>query len=323
MTQDIGQTASFGIEAWRGADLEPDRGCIALPSAVIDELDACVASLQRAPLPVESLSPREFALDATRGFAAGVRGELERGCGFALLDRLPTGEWGRAGSIAAFWLLASCIGRPVAQSHDGKLVYDVTDRGRPPGNGVRPDVTNVAQNFHTDNSYNHVPPQHVALLCLQPARSGGASGIVNFAWALEQMRQRHAALLPRLYQPFYFDRQREHAEGDVLVTHHPLFQREGARLVARLSYRQVVNGQRLAGKPLDREGKAALEALEAILEEPGAARTFQFEPGQVQLVNNRALGHRRSAFQDHPEPARRRHLVRLWLRDGGGRGYHG
>jgi hypothetical protein len=32
------------------------------------------------------------------------------------------------------------------------------------------------------------------------------------------------------------------------------------------------------------------------------------------FVNNRWLLHNRTAFADHPEPERRRHLVRLWLR---------
>jgi alpha-ketoglutarate-dependent taurine dioxygenase len=50
---------------------------------------------------------------------------------------------------------------------------------------------------------------------------------------------------------------------------------------------------------------------------------FDLEAGQIQIVDNRALGHSRTAFGDHPEPERRRHLVRLWLRDHGRRAYPG
>ncbi len=39
------------------------------------------------------------------------------------------------------------------------------------------------------------------------------------------------------------------------------------------------------------------------------------EPGQMQFVHNRAVGHARTAFVDFPEPGARRQLVRLWLRD--------
>jgi len=37
------------------------------------------------------------------------------------------------------------------------------------------------------------------------------------------------------------------------------------------------------------------------------------ERGDLQLLNNRLLLHARTAYQDHPEPERKRHLLRLWL----------
>ncbi len=323
MTFFLSGSHGFGPNIWRGQALEPGQGHRPIPATVLDELDRCIAYLRQNPLPLLAVAPGDFELAACGRFSASLRQELDEGCGFVLLDRLPIEKWTRDECIAAYWLLASCISRPVAQSHDGKLIYDVRDLGRPPGNGVRPDVTNAGQNFHTDNSYNHVPPHYVGLLCLEPARRGGVSAIVNFGWALEQMRQRHPALLERLFKPFYFDRQREHAEGDVMVTHHPLFEVSDDRLIARLSHRQVVNGHALAGEPLDDAGRAALDALEAILNEPGASKSFIFERGQIQIINNRALGHCRSAFEDHDDPERKRHLVRLWLRDSGRRGYHG
>ena len=39
--------------------------------------------------------------------------------------------------------------------------------------------------------------------------------------------------------------------------------------------------------------------------------------GQIQIANNRQLGHRRTAFKDYPSPDRRRHLVRVWIREHG------
>ena len=36
-------------------------------------------------------------------------------------------------------------------------------------------------------------------------------------------------------------------------------------------------------------------------------------PGDIQLVNNHVLFHDRTAFEDWPEPERRRDLLRLWL----------
>jgi alpha-ketoglutarate-dependent taurine dioxygenase len=74
---------------------------------------------------------------------------------------------------------------------------------------------------------------------------------------------------------------------------------------------------------MDEETRASLALLREIFAEDALAVTFDFAPGQMQFVNNRAIGHARTAFEPDPDPARRRHLVRLWLRDGGRRAYPG
>jgi alpha-ketoglutarate-dependent taurine dioxygenase len=308
---------------WRGDDLPADAGRLALPAAVEEELDRVVGALDRDPLPLLLLRPEEFTLDASRTFMRTVKRSLDEGPGFAIVDRLPVERWSQSGARAVWWLLASLVARPVAQKWDGTSIYDVCDLGRPPGNGVRPDVTNAEQNFHTDNSYNNVPPHYVGLMCLRTAMEGGVSGIVSFATVHEEMRLKHPDLLARLYQPFYFDRQREHAPDDVMTTYHPMFERQDGRLIARLSHFQVKNGHKLAGVAIDPLGAAALATFEAILNAPGMAARFQFEPGQMQLIDNRALGHKRTAFRDWPEADRKRLLVRLWLRDSGSRAYNG
>ena len=308
---------------WRGDTLPANAGKIVLPAGVLRELEAVARSLDRDPLPLLVLRPEDFELDESRAFMRAVKARIDDDIGFAIVDRLPVERWSLASIRAIWWLLASLVARPVAQKWDGTSIYDVTDLGRPPGNGVRPDVTNYEQNFHTDNSYNNEPPHYVGLLCVRTAMEGGVSGIVSFATAHEEMRRRHPELLDRLYKPFYFDRQREHAPDDVMTTHHPMFERQGDRLIARLSRFQVTNGHKIAGVPLDNEGVAALEAFESILNEPGIAARFHFEPGQMQLIDNRALGHKRTGFRDWPEVERKRLLVRLWLRDSGSRAYNG
>jgi hypothetical protein len=41
--------------------------------------------------------------------------------------------------------------------------------------------------------------------------------------------------------------------------------------------------------------------------------TFTLEPGEAIFFNNCVLLHDRTSFEDHPDPARKRHLLRLWL----------
>jgi alpha-ketoglutarate-dependent taurine dioxygenase len=316
-------TPLTGPIAWARATLAPDDGVLQLARACCDELDSAVAAIRANPLPVLMLEPTAFAMPACRVLMAEAKRILDTGVGFVLLDRLPLDRYTVEEAKALYWVLAQMLARPVAQSWDGKMIYDVRDLGRPPGNGVRPDITNAEQSFHTDNSYNLCPPEYVALLCLNPAMQGGISAIVSFATAHNEMLVRHPALLRRLYAPFLFDRQREHAPDDAMVLEHPLFEYDGSRLTGRLSRYQVRNGHKLAGVPLDADGEAALAALDAIMQTPALNREFFFERGQIQIIDNRRLGHRRTGFTDYPEPERKRHLVRLWLRDAGRRFYNG
>jgi alpha-ketoglutarate-dependent taurine dioxygenase len=130
-------------------------------------------------------------------------------------------------------------------------------------------------------------------------------------------------LVGRLFQPYLFDRNREHAPDAAPVISHPLFQLQGKELICRLSHGHVVNGYKMAGVAIDAIGQDALETLEQTMRQPHFARDFFFEPGQIQIVDNRRIGHRRTGFIDYEEEDRKRHLVRLWLRDRGRRFYNG
>ena len=46
---------------------------------------------------------------------------------------------------------------------------------------------------------------------------------------------------------------------------------------------------------------------------------IEFKAGDIQFLANQVTLHSRRAFEDWPEPHRRRHLLRLWLRDPAGR----
>ncbi len=313
--------------AWTGRELPDNAGLITLDDACRDELLALAGLLAANPLPVLSLRPDDFELENCRALMARARRQLDQGLGFAIVDRLPLDridELGDEETVAAlYWLLASMVARPVAQSWDGKMLYEVRDTGKQPGNGVRPDITNAGQNLHTDNSYNLCPPDYVALLCRRTAMQGGVSQLVSFYAAHNSMRAECPELLARLYQDFTFDRQREHAPDAPMVVHHPLFAWDGERLVGRLSKRMVIQGYELEGKAMDDTAAAALAALEATMTAPGLGKDFHFQPGQIQFVNNKTCGHARTAFTDWPEPGRKRRLNRLWLRHQGRAFYNG
>jgi hypothetical protein len=306
--------------AWTNDALPADAGVVSVSPACRDELLTLAALLDANPLPLVALRPIDFDLPECRALMAGVREILRRGYGFVLIDRLPVEAMEPDTAVALYWILGNMIEPAAAQKWDGTMKYDVRDTGKKntPGSGVRSSITKAGQDYHVDNAFN-TPPDFVALLCLKTAMSGGVSGIVSFQTAHNKLLQREPELLARLYQPFCFDRQKEHAPDDpALFSRYPVFSYDGDLLRVRFFDSIIQNGYKVAGEEIDELGQRALDTLAAVLNEDGVGREFDFEPGQIQIVDNR-----RTAFEDWPGLAQRRHLVRLWFRGAGRPFYHG
>jgi alpha-ketoglutarate-dependent taurine dioxygenase len=313
-------------QAWTRDTLLPADWTLHLPAAALAELRVVTEEIRRAPLPTFLLDPRDFALDACRAAMDEVRRVTNEGPMFAVLDRLPMAELGRDEAIQLYWLLSSLLARPVAQKLNGQMFFDVMDTGAKlrPGSGIRPTVTNVDLRFHNDNSYNETPPDYVCLLCLHPAKQGGVSQVASVATVHQALEECFPELMGRLYEPFWYDRHAEHQPDEPATFAAPVFERGADGTVkARLALSEIFAGYELRDERMDNETAAALAAVQAVFDRPDLRVELDFEPGQIQYVNNRATGHARTEFVDHPERERRRHLVRLWLRDSGRRGYRG
>jgi alpha-ketoglutarate-dependent taurine dioxygenase len=313
-----------GASVWARRDIRSEEYRVDLSAACLDEVRRALDEIRAYPLPTILRGPDDFAMPACRREMARVRQMLDHGRRFAIVDRLPISELDAAEATALYWLLSSMVSRPVAQKLDGTMIYDVLDTGQQalPGSGVRPDKTNIEIRFHNDNAYNDAPPDYVGLLCLRQAQSGGHSRVISFHTVHNAVRERHPDRLARLYRDFWFDRQREFRPGESPIFSAPVFENAGDPK-ARFSAHQIGGGYALRGEPMDREGEAAIAAMLDIFDEDELSVDFDLAPGQIQFVDNRALGHSRTAFIDDPDPDRRRHLLRLWLRDHGRRAYPG
>jgi alpha-ketoglutarate-dependent taurine dioxygenase len=301
--------------AWQRDSLSPADWIVPVPEACIGEMERVIA-LPR-PAATEAMVPDRRALPSCAALMDTVKRKLVDGPGLAVVDRFPVERYTVEDAKAVGWLLASLLGRIVAQKLDGTRVYDVKDSGRALGYGVRRSVTNLEQPFHTDGPWLWQPPEFVGLFCLATARDGGESRVSSLASAHNAMRRRHRRLLDRLYAPFRWDRQAEHGPEDPRWATHPVFAADRRTLAARYYDDYIGNGQRLAGEPLDAEGTDALAALREIVDRPEQWVEFRIEQGQLQYLNNRLVAHSRTAFRDSPEPGRIRHMLRLWNREEG------
>jgi alpha-ketoglutarate-dependent taurine dioxygenase len=309
--------------AWKRETLSPEDWLVPFPQACVAELDAMVQCLRQYPQPVAHPTPAAFELTACAQIMAQVRVRIQCHVGFAVVDRVPVERYSAMENRAIGWLLASLLGQVVAQKWDGTLLYDVKDSGKLLGYGVRCSVTNLEQPFHTDGGWLWMPPSAIGLFCLQPAQQGGLSRLVSLFTVHNELQRRRPDLLARLYRPFWWDRQAEHAPNDVCVSRHPVYQYDGRTLMARYYEDYVCNGSRLAGEELDTEGTADLAAVRAILDAPENWVEFRVEQGQLQYINNLQFAHARTAFSDMPGVRSQRHMLRLWNRDEGTVGLEG
>lgn len=308
--------------AWRREDVGWQDWLVELPGACVDELEAVLRQLRRDPLPVGLLSPDQFSLTACAEVMGRVRERLCAGIGLAVLDRVPVERYTLEDNRALAWLLGSLLGRLVAQKWDGTMIYDVRDTGRALEYGVRRSVTNLDLTFHTDAPWLDLPPELVGLYCINPAREGGVSRFVSLCSVHNELGRRHRDLLPRLYRPFPWDRQAEHAPDDGKTSRRAIFQYDGRSLIACFNEKLIASGADLDGAPLDAEGQAALEAMQRVVDSPALRVEFTIERGQVQFINNRQFAHSRTEFKDAPEPELKRHMIRLWTREEGRRTFH-
>jgi len=248
-----------GPSAWRSADIRSEDYRVPLSQQCLDEIRRLADDIRAHPLPTILRTPLEHELPQCRRAMAEVGRILKEGVRFAVVDRLPLDELSQDEATAIYWLLSSMLARPVAQKLDGTMIYDVHDTGAQalPGSGIRPDKTNIEIRFHIDNAYNRAPPEIVGLLCLRPAKQGGVSRVLSFHTVHNELRARHPRHLPRLYEKFWFDRQREFFPGEPEVFAAPVFE-AGEELRARFSVHQITGGYALKGEPVDTAGAAAL-----------------------------------------------------------------
>ena len=84
-----------------------------------------------------------------------------------------------------------------------------------------------------------------------------------------------------------------------------------ARLCSRSYFESAARFEAQYGPTaLQRE---ALEKAQEIANRPELMLSMDFEEGDIQLLNNHTTLHARTAYEDHDEPSRQRHLLRMWI----------
>ena len=289
---EIGSKESFAIE---------------LDRRHIDALDRALVGVGRS---LVGISRETFKLDSIANDIDGWRQTVRNGLGIVMLRGLPLDRYEPSDLKRLYLGLGTHFGRPVSQSSLGDMVGEVVNVG---GKDKRERAYRNSRELklHTDRC------DHLGMLCVRPAIEGGISGYASALTIHNIMLQERPELLPLLYRGYYHHRFGEQAPGDPHVTKEriPIF--SVAHGVPSVIYIRgyidlaVEEGHVVLTGP-ERE---ALDVLDEISNRSDVRLNFLMEPGDIIFTNNCLLLHTRSAFEDAKEPARRRSLLRLWLRE--------
>lgn len=314
MASQIFQERIQDDRAWTADSIGQNRPwCLHLDRRLWDIIDPVVQAWRQDPKPVTQVCLSETRRQEGAELLADVMSMLETGYGFVLLDRIPLDRYSHQEATLAYWLIGQFMGQPFEQNVKGTSLYDVRDVGGDLSKGSRFSVTNARTSFHTDGSFNQVIADHVGLLCLYTAKSGGESQMISAYSLHNRLIERSPDLLEVLYQPFHVDRRGEFEEGELPTSQQPVFHWDGNELTMRYLSYYIQEGHREVGLPLSDAQQKALGAIEDLLKEEDLLVEFSVEPGQMLFCNNHWILHNRNAYQDHGDPELRRHYVRLWL----------
>jgi hypothetical protein len=302
--------AITGRSAWYGPDMAARTDWIEpLSAADISEIEVASQRLAEREVAWQTLRREDFPLPRLQRRLRLINDEVLEGRGFALLRGLTVERWGRRLSAIAFLGLGLHWGSLRSQNRQGHLLGHVKDLGLTSQDPhVRIYQTSERQNYHTDSC------DVVGLLCLHPARSGGLSSLVSSVTLFNEMRKYRPDLARVLFESIETDRRGEVPAGQKPFFCIPVFSWH-AGLLSTVYHRSYIESARRFPEvpPLTPVQIEALDLFDRLANDPALHFCMELQAGDVQLVHNHTVLHDRTAFQDWPEPERKRHLLRLWL----------
>lgn len=297
-------------DAWAGPDLARSEAWRhVLSAAEIEELLAARDHARATGKPMLDWTRADFPLPMLAATVQSWLAELDRGRGFILIRGFPVGAHDEPTCAEVYWGLGLHMGRAISQNTDGDLIGHIRDTGADPNQyGVRLYKTRAEQDFHTDGA------DIIGLFCLKTAKRGGVSRIVSSPAIVNRMLAERPDLAPVLFKPFPFDTQGQHKPGGQPWFDLPLVRMIEGRLRMFFIPWYIRESQQHPECPrLTTAQLEAVEFIERTANDPALYLDMDFQPGDMQFLKNASILHKRTAYEDWPEPDRKRHLLRLWL----------
>ena len=276
--------------------------------AIAEILDTA-AAIEASGRALINVGRDDFPLPKTEPSLTYIYEELKNGRGFVQMRGLPVADMGRSRAAIVVWGIGTYFGTALSQNAEGHMLGHVTDLGKDYSDPlVRSYQTKAAMAFHNDAC------DMVALLCLNTAKSGGASRVGSSISVYNEMLKRRPDLVADLCNDLFWTLHGEASAGQDPWYKMPVFAIQDGILSVRGASTHARKAQDLPGAERWSETrKEAVDLFQRVSQE--LAADLPFEQGDLQILNNHVTVHSRRPYEDWDNPAKKRHLFRLWLRN--------
>ena len=309
-----------GRAGWYGKELDQSGAWIrTLSDGHRGEIDAALARVKRARVPLFGFGRGDFPLAATADLLGEISDELENGLGAVRLRGLPVERYSDDDIRQIFWGLGCHLGTALYQNARGEIMGEVRDETKLPEKTYAPIEPGKIMSsrartrstgplrWHTDRC------DVIALLCARNAKAGGISKLTSIVTIYNEILCRRPDLLALLCQDYWRARPGDE-DGPVATRAFPLpvFGIHDGKLTCQYSRTYVEQAQEFPEVP--RITAAQNEALDLLAEVAEEVCLYSpFVPGDIQLLNNHVIFHGRTAYEDDSATHQERLLFRLWL----------
>ncbi len=295
---------------WRGPDLARRADWIyRLTAGDRAEIAAGLEHALARNRPFADMTAADLPLPTFAQRLLHARDVLETGCGIFLFRGFPVADRSVDDLRRLYWGIGRHVGTAVSQSKRGDMLGDVRDIGTDvSGREGRGYTSSAELEFHTDSA------DVSALFFLRTARAGGLSRFVSSVAIHNEIARRNPEFLEVLYRPYIWSRQGQERAGEAAWYGQPIYGVAQGRFASRYIRTHILSARKHHGAPpLTDIQREALQAIDRLAGDPAFCLDMMLEPGDMAFLNSHTTYHARTEFEDHPEPERKRHLLRLWL----------
>lgn len=295
---------------WIAADANnPDLWTRELTNAERQGLLHGLEAFEASGTPLSMATGNDFPFRNLAQLKVDIEAGLYRHLGFILLRGMPIDGLTIKQIEALYWGFCNHLGVLRPQGLDSGLIKSVRDTGgnyrSASGRGYN---TSAELDFHTDFA------DLVGLLCINAAKQGGMSKIASSQAVRAKIERAAPHLAQALFEPIYYSRQGEESPHERPYYRTPIFSERDGWFSCRYTRNHIRYAHRFDGVPHPRDEQIeAMDRLDKTVVEPDLVLEMSLQPGDMQLLNNHVILHSRTAYTDHEEEERKRHLLRAWI----------